>query len=693
MRRAALILAWLVLGAGCSAPAGLLTSGAARGRNVLLLTIDTLRRDRVGAYGHRGGLTPTLDRLAADGVRFTAATSHVPLTLPAHASVLTGRVPPHHGLRVNGAARLGDDVPSLATVLHDHGYRTGAFVGAFVLDRRYGLARGFDTYDDRYPQASIGRTFGFAERRGDAVVEAAGAWIDAQTTGAPWFAWVHLYDPHAPYEAPAAFANGRTPYDGEVAYADAMVGRLLARVQSAGHRDDTLIVVTADHGESLGAHGESTHGLFAYDETLAVPLLLRGPGVGRGAIDGPVGHDDILPTVLDLAGVPAPAGVDGVAASRGLPADRAVYFEALEAHLTRDWAPLTGVIDGRWKYIDLPAAELYDRQRDAAEHRNLAASETGRVTALDRARRPFLQAPTTAPAAPGGDAERRLRALGYVSGSGSATVASRTYTAADDPKQLVALHERFTTALEAFGRGRADAALEALTSVLSARPDFAVARTTAATVLASMGRARDAADLLRAAPAGTPQDADIQAKLGAVLSSGGDAAGAVVALEKARAAGVANPELRNDLGVAYARLGRAADARAEFEALLGIDPDDATAASNLGLLELSAGRTADAATAFRRAVASDPERAEAWQGLGAALVATDRAGAIEAWTRAERLAPRDFDLLYNLGMILAGSGRQTEASPYLQRFVREAPPARYARDIAQVQALLRRSPR
>ncbi|MFN7976655.1 MAG: sulfatase-like hydrolase/transferase [Vicinamibacterales bacterium] len=693
MRSPALLLAWLALTAGCSAPPGLLTSGAARGRNVLLVTIDTLRRDRVGAYGHPGGLTPALDRLAAEGVRFTAATSHAPLTLPAHASMLTGRVPPHHGLRVNGAARLGDDVPTLATVLHDHGYRTGAFVGAFVLDRRYGLARGFDVYDDRYPQAAIGRTFGFAERRGDAVVDVAGAWIDAQAAGTPWFAWVHLYDPHAPYEPPAEFASGRAPYDGEIAYADAMLGRLIARLQAARRFDDTLIVVTADHGESLGAHGESTHGLFAYDETLAVPLVLRGPGVGRGTIDAPVGHDDLMPTVLDLAGVPPPAGIDGMAASRGLPADRAIYFEALEAHLTRDWAPLTGVTDGRWKYVDLPEAELYDRQRDAAEHTNLVASETGRVTALDRARRPFLQAPTAAPAATGRDADRRLRALGYVSGSASATAASRTYTAADDPKRLVALHERFTAALDAFGRGRADAAIEALTGVLAARPDFAVARTTAATVLASTGRMREAIDLLRAAPVGTPQDADVQAKLGAILSAGGDAAGAVAALEGARAAGVANPELRNDLGVAYARLGRAADARAQFDALLAIDPDDASAASNLGLLELSAGRGTEAAAAFRRAVASDPDRAEAWQGLGAALVASDRGAAIDAWMRAERLAPRDFDLLYNLGMILAGSGRQTEATPYLQRFVREAPPARYGRDIAQVRTLLQRSPR
>lgn len=687
MRTPATLLAWLALAAGCAAPGGPLTPAAARGRNVLLVTIDTLRRDRLGAYGHGGGLTPNLDRLAAEGVRFTAATSHVPLTLPAHASILSGRVPPHHGLRLNGAARLGDDVPTLATVLHEHGYRTGAFVGAFVLDHRYGLARGFDVYDDRYPQASIGRAFGFAERAGGGVVEAASAWIDGQPTS-PWFAWVHLFDPHAPYEAPPEYARGRAPYDGEVAYADAVTGRLLDGLRASGRLDDTLVVVTADHGESLGAHGESTHGLFAYDETLAVPLLLRGPGVGRGTIAAPVGHDDILPTVLDLAGVPLPAGLDGMAASHAPPADRAIYFEALEAHLTRDWAPLTGVTDGRWKYVDLPEAELYDRQRDAAERTNLASSEQARLTALDRVRRPFLQAATAAPPARGGDAERRLRSLGYASGSRAADRASRTYTAADDPKHLVALHERFTAALEAFGRGRSDEALASLAGVLAARPDFATARTTAATVLASAGRAGEAVALLKAAPAGSAQDADIQAKLGAVLSAAGDAAGAVAALERARAAGDTNPERLNDLGVAYARLGRTDDARTQFDALLVLDPDDATAASNLGLLELSTGRAPEAAAAFRRAVASDASRADAWQGLGAALVARDRGGAIEAWRRAESLAPRDFDLLYNLGMLLVAEGRRVEAAPYLQRFVRQAPSARYARDVARVRSLL-----
>ena len=282
-----------------------LVSKALAGSNVLLVTIDTLRRDRVGAYGSSARLTPTLDGLAAAGVRVTRAYSHAPMTLPAHASILTGRIPVGHGIRTNGTYRLADDVPTLATVLGTAGYRSGAFVGAFVLDARYGLSRGFDHYDDRYPQS--GRSsFAYAERRGADVVQAAGDWILAAPPQTPWLAWVHLFDPHAPYEAPIEYRAGRAPYDAEVAYADAMIGRLIERLRAGHALDRTLIVITADHGESLGDHGETTHGLFAYDATLAVPLILTGTGLLPGVVEGTAGHADILPTLCDLLGVAPP---------------------------------------------------------------------------------------------------------------------------------------------------------------------------------------------------------------------------------------------------------------------------------------------------------------------------------------------------------------------------------------------------
>lgn len=692
--RTALVLG-LLAGAACgrgpeTAAAPPLVAGSLRGRNVLLVTIDTLRRDRLGAYGHGGSLTPTLDGLAAQGVRYAHAFSHVPQTLPAHTSILTGRTPVRHGVHLNGTTRLADDVPTLATVAKAAGYRTGAFVGAFVLDARFGLTRGFDRYDDRYPQPS-GTSFAFAERRGADVVQAAGDWIAAPGATGPWLAWVHLFDPHAPYDAPAEYrAAGRSPYDAEVAYADAMIGRLLDGLDPPT-RARTVVVATADHGESLGEHGETTHGLFAYDATLAVPLVISG-GVPTSVVEAPVGHADLLPTLADLLGWPTPPGVDGQSLVPAPPADRVIYFEALDAHLTRDWAPLTGVVGREWKYIHLPIVELYDRRTDAAEAHNVAAAQADRVQVLDRDRVRLSQAPAAAPAARLDlQAEQRLRALGYTSGASPAPAAARAYTETDDPKRLVALHERFDTALTAFSTGRPAEALDALQAVLRERADFLSARTAAAAVLQSTGRAADAVALLRAAPADQRERGDLQAKLGAALRDAGDLKGAAIALERSRQLGYANPEVRNDLGVVYARLGRIAEARAELEALVAAAPNAAGAWNNLGVLEMNARRLEAAARAFRAAVAADASRGEAWEGLGAALVGTDRAAAVDAWRRAEALLPRNFDLLFNLGMVLASGPTPADARPYLTRFLREAPAA-YDRDRPQVQAALRGLP-
>ncbi|MEZ5290890.1 MAG: sulfatase-like hydrolase/transferase [Vicinamibacterales bacterium] len=696
MRPSAAVLGGLaVVAAACARPApppgSPLVPGAGRGLNVLLVTIDTLRQDRVGAYGRHAGLTPTLDALAARGVRFVHAFSHVPLTLPAHTSILTGRTPVHHGVHLNGSARLDDAVPTLATTLKTAGYRTGAFVGAFVLDARYGLTRGFDRYDAHYATDGGNGSFAFAERPGAEVVQAAGDWILEPGAAVPWLAWVHLFDPHAPYAAPAEYRAGRTPYDAEVAYADAMVGRLLDRLGPAV-LERTLVVVTADHGESLGDHGETTHGLFAYDATIAVPLILAGAGITPGLVEAPVGHDDILPTVADLLGVAAPDGMDGQSAARPLAADRAVYIEALDAALTRNWAPLTGVATSAWKYIHLPTAELYDRGADAAEARNLATDQPARVSALERTRLRLTAAPADpAPAAARGAAdERRLRALGYVAAPAQAGAgAAGAFTEADDPKHLVALNERFNDALTSYTEGHAADALAAFLGVLAERPDFTTARTSAATVLVATGRAAEAARLLRAAPPPLDAAPGIQAKLGEALRAAGDLQGAAAALERARAGGDADPDLLNDLGGVYAGLGRLAEARAAFTALLALDADAAEVWHNLGVLELSARRPDAAAAAFRHAVDVEPSRADAWEGLGAALVERDRAGAVEAWRRAERLAPGNFDLLFNLGMVLADGPTPAEARPYLTRFLREAPRAQYARDLPVVEARLR----
>src|SRR5262249_5702899 len=288
-----------------------LEPGHFREHNVLLITIDTLRADRLGAYGSTKGLTPTFDRLA-QGVRCTQAFSHAPMTLPAHASILTGLTPRRTGVHNNTSTRLADGIPTLATWLKRAGYRTGAFVGAFVLDARFGLARDFDVYDDRMPHRDR-TSFHVAERRAADVLSAAAGWIASPwpaASGHPFFAWVHLFDPHAPYDAPPEYRNGRSPYHAEVAYTDAALGALLDRLRAEDALDRTLIVLTADHGESLGEHGEPTHGLFAYDSTIRIPLIVSGPGIDATTIDASVAHADIAPTILDLVGATIPSGLD-----------------------------------------------------------------------------------------------------------------------------------------------------------------------------------------------------------------------------------------------------------------------------------------------------------------------------------------------------------------------------------------------
>ncbi|OLC81115.1 MAG: hypothetical protein AUH72_10090 [Acidobacteria bacterium 13_1_40CM_4_65_8] len=731
----AFVLAILAASACGHRDAPSLRTGELGGANVLLVTIDTLRRDRLGSYGNTNGLTPALDRLARSGIRYTRAYSHVPMTLPAHASILTGRTPRGHGVHNNVSFRLSDGVPTLATVLKAAGYRTGAFVGAFVLDARFGLNRGFDVYDDRYPQNYGTASFRFAERRASEVVHSAAAWIlgNAATAsargprdppGSPtrqprwggrsesssgaarasgggvpasskkWFAWIHLFDPHAPYDAPPEYRTGRSAYDAEVAYTDAALGELFDRLQNAHALDRTLVVVTADHGESLGDHGETTHGLFAYDSTLAVPLIIAGPRVQPRTIDQLVAHADVMPTVLDLLGIEAPADLDGVSLARDAAADRAIYFEALDANLTRDWAPLTGIVRDDWKYIDLPIAELYNVGTDSGETNNLAGREAAQRDTMARALSQMVarvartDSATPAPPSIDADAAARLRALGYAGGSAPRRRAA--YTEADDPKRLATLNERFNTALDAFNQGRGADALRNFEAILRERPDFVTARTSAATVLLAAGRATDAVALLHQAPPEQADSPELLAKTGAALREAGDFINAAAALEGARRAGSQNPDVLNDLGVVYARLGRDRDARAMFDELLRRDSHAAGAWYNLGLLELERRHADAAADALRHAVDADASYGDAWHALGAALVERDRPAAIDAWRHAERLRPRDFDLLFNLGMILADSPRPSEAVPFLERFVREAPRDRYARDIPRVQATLAR---
>ncbi len=666
------------------------------GLNVLLITIDTLRADAVGAYGNRQVETPWLDRLSAGGVRFSRALAHNVVTLPSHANILSGRYPFTHGVRENSGFRFPADVATLATVLKERGYRTGAFVSAFPLDVRFGLERGFDVYDDRYGKGAERRAFLEPERAGTATVAAAVDWVGRQAT--PWFAWVHLYDPHFPYAPPEPLATRYrgTPYLGDVAAADAALSPLVSPILARGEAGRTVTIVTADHGESLGEHGEQTHGLFAYEATLRVPLILYQPRLFRPrVVDETVGHVDIFPTVLDALGIEVPSGIDGRSLLRAASGERRaavpLYFEALSTSLNRGWAPLAGVADGPLKYIDLPLPELYDLSNDPAESRNLVAERSGDLARMRAALEKFRRADRgTTRVAENAETRERLRSLGYLSG----TTAQKTrYTEADDPKRLVSLDREGNDVISRFQLGDVRGAITVAEGIVRQRPDMAVTWTHLAFLYSEAGDRRNAVRAVRRALEINPTSPDVVALFGAYLTEAGEAKEVVARLEPY--ARVAKPDLDVLIayGVALASTGRADAALSVFEQARALDATNGLPLANIGTLYLMNGDSGRAASAFTASLGMDPSLARAHNGLG--VIAAQRGSLEEAathWKRAHQFDPHDYQVLYNLGDVLIKLNRPAEARPYWEGYLREAPPDYEQLDRARVRAWLQRNP-
>jgi arylsulfatase A-like enzyme/tetratricopeptide (TPR) repeat protein len=672
---------------------------------VLLITIDTLRADALGAYGNATVSTPTLDRLARDGVRFSRALAQSVVTLPSHANILSGRYPFGHGVRENSGFRFPGDVDTLATLLKARGYRTGAFVSAFPLDVRFGLARGFDVYDDRYGKGAERRAFREPERPGTATVAAAVAWITQQSNqqsasgnppSAPWFAWVHLYEPHFPYAPPEPFAARyrQAPYLGEVSAVDAALTPLVSPIVEKGAASRTLIVVTADHGEALGDHGELTHGLFAYEATLRVPLIVYQPHLFRPrVVDDPARHVDILPTVLEAVGVAPPSGLDGATllptVTAGSHGSSPSYFEALSASLNRGWAPLAGVSRGSLKYIDLPIPELYDVASDPAESRNLAASRPsdlremqallGQLRASDRG---SARVPESA------ETRERLRSLGYLTGTPARKMA---YTEADDPKRLITLDRATDELITRYQRGDLAGAITLGEEIVGQRPDMAVSLTHLAFLYNEAGdhlkAARTASRALELNPAAT----DVASLLGAYLTEAGLVKEAAARLEPYASARQPDMDVLIAYGVALASSGRGQEALAAFDRARVLDAGSALPLANSGMVHLMAGDNARATAAFNAALAIDPALARAHNGLG--VVAAQRGAFEEAaahWKQAVAVDPHDHQALYNLGDVSIRLGRPAEARVYWEAYLKAAPQGLDEKDRARVRRWLAR---
>jgi len=627
VRRAGVALL-LALGLGCAKPSA--PARAAVATNVLIVTIDTLRADRVGIYGANVD-TPNIDRLAREGAWAPQADVQVPMTRPSHVSLFTGRYPAEHGIRDNISQPLASDVPVLAEAFHQAGHPTAAFVSSAVLDRQSGLARGFDVYSDRFEN-------GADRRSGDRTVAEAVGWLK---THPKFFAWVHLFDVHAPYQPPEPYASryaGR-PYDGAVAWSDELVGRVIGALRDSGALDSTLVIVTSDHGESLGDHGEDTHGYFVYESTLRVPLVIRGPRIAPATtVDLLVRTVDLAPTILELTGLGSPAKTAGrsiaPALRGGRLTDEPSFAESLTPLLHYGWSDLHAVRDGRWKYILAPKPELYDLQNDPGETKNLASTDTARATALRSAlvAQPFLgrrslgegvrPASPNAPAGVSPDVLERLGALGYV---GPGATPGRTGI---DPKDALEDYKSLSAAMQ-----------DALVAMRASRFADAVAQ------LEGVEKRVDSYE--------------VHYYLGRAYAGWARPREAAAEYEKATTRLSGGAESWRGLGESRVALGDSRHAIPAFEKLVALAPDDPVARMELGEALRDVARYEDAARVIREAIALDERPAQYWFSLGTVLGAGGHmAEAERAFNEAISREPTNGLYVYNHGVALFRLGRK-----------------------------------
>jgi arylsulfatase A-like enzyme/tetratricopeptide (TPR) repeat protein len=681
MKRA-LAVAVVMLGVAC-APRSAPQSARASAKHLVLVTIDTLRADRVGVYGATTVATPNLDRLAREGALAFQATVPVPLTRPSHISLFTGLYPAEHGIRDNVSPPLASDVPVLAELLQHRGFTTAGFVSSIVLSKQSGLGRGFALYSDRFEIGEDDARFlNTIQRRGDVVVEEAVKWIAAGTPERK-FAWVHLYDPHDPYEPPEPYASQYRdrPYDGEVAWSDELVGRLDAALAAAGMRENTLLVVTSDHGEGLEEHGEAVHGFFIYETTLRVPFIMRGPGIRPGTkVETLVRGVDVLPTVLDLLdlteGTPAVSGRSVEPALNGVPMDdEPAFAESLTPLVHYGWSDLRALRDGRWKYILAPRPELYDLDIDPGELRNLAEREPARARALRagleerlRVERDRVRAPGNANASVPPDLLEKLGALGYVSPSGPAT----TLAAGADPKDKIAEYETVNRLMREglinLREGRYAESLDRFTQLFARDIDSFEAHYYAGRALTGLKRWREAATHYEGAIAKLPTYSAAYLGLSEAHQASGNVKLALDALRRGQKAAPNDPQLverEGDLARSMRNLALAATA---FERVAQMAPQDALARVKLGEVYRDLGRPADAVRVIREAIKLDSSPASYWNSLGMILGGSgDLPGAEEAFRNAVSRDRGNAQYAYNLGLALARQGKRDEAASEFRR--------------------------
>ena len=652
--------------AGCSQPQKV---NQVPGRNVLLITLDTVRADHIGSYvpkkpGAKGAKTPNLDTLAARGVRFAHATAQVPLTLPSHACMLTGAYPTVHQLRDMGGFVLDPKVPTLATMARASGLLTAAFVSSKALSRHFGLLRGFDVYDDEMPlQDQEGHRI-FPERRASVTTDRALSWLRELQAPQQFFLWVHFYDPHEPYDPPAPFKTAYSGdlYSGEIAYSDEQAGRLINFLEQANLLDRTLIVVISDHGEGLNDHGEATHGVFIYDDTLHIPFILSGPRVPVGrVIREQVRSVDLLPTLVEFLGLPASPLAQGVSLWPLIEQGKSItgrnagyaYIETLYPKTFMNWSELRGMRTDHWKFILAPRPELYDLEQDPGEINNVIEKHPAEADRFQKKIWEVVGPPQSdhgrayTPVPP--QTQQELAALGYVNPGASRKIVLDMK--GPDPKDRLAT----LSSMQQYER------------------------------LMKKASYSQAARVMEAAVHNDPSNPLARFYLATAQEKLKDWRGAIGTYLGTIQIGAATDQIFSRLGKAYLQiqdLGSAVDAMEKASSMNSTDLENAY---NLGNAYLMLKFPDKAEKTYKGILAQNERFAGAYCGLG--LVATQRQDAELAkvnFQRALELAPEEVEPLLHLGLLYQKAGKKREALRYFSLFVARAPVERYGAVLPQV---------
>jgi tetratricopeptide (TPR) repeat protein len=671
------LLAALSFGA-CSHTPPAMRAGRYSGAPVVLISIDTLRADRLPLYGYAAGSTPVLDRLGKDGLVFDDLYSHCPLTLPSHTSLLTGLMPFRHGVRDNIGYTLKRDQQTLASRFKSAGYATGAAVSTYVLRHQTGIDRGFDFFDDRIEIAGTGESLSDSQRDGLISVDALAGWIDGHS-GGPLFAFLHLYEPHTPY-APPPNHRMRDPYDGEIAYADELVGRFLERLNTSELLARAIVAVVSDHGEGLNDHGEAEHGIFLYREALRVPWILRLPdGAAAGTrVAGTVGEVDVAATLLDLAGLSSD-GIDGRPLTSALAAgrveDRTVYSETLYPRLHFGWSELASATEGRYRFIRAPRPELFDLTTDPRERTNMIDARRSTSSALGAwLERTTAGSPVAEPAAVGADVRERLKSLGYIGASAPGLAPGGSLP---DPKDTIASYEALKRAQALAAAGQDDAAAAHFGQIVAGNPRMLDAWESLAKSLLKIGRTREAIDAFGKVLALDPLKPETHLALARVF-----------ALERqpARARQHADLATGRDPAAAYEVLAelamddhRPGDAGSLARRSVEADPSRYMSHFVLGVVAAQQGRCSEAIADFRRAI--DAKRTEPnavvrnlHAGLADCLARTGQPAEAEKEFQAEiAVIPWSPEGRVGLATLYRSQGRDAEARTTLDGVVTSAP--------------------